>query len=103
MVLHASGSSEGLALAMRVAAFEATVVELSWYGDRAVTVPLGQAFHSQRLTLKSSQVGTVADSRRARWRSFAATATGAFVAGGARARCADQQRESFRRSAARDG
>jgi Ketopantoate reductase PanE/ApbA len=67
VVLHASGSSEGLALALRVAAFEATVVELSWYGDRTVTVPLGQAFHSQRLTLKSSQVGTVADSRRARW------------------------------------
>jgi threonine dehydrogenase-like Zn-dependent dehydrogenase len=67
VVLHASGSSEGLALALRVAAFEATVVELSWYGDRAVTVPLGQAFHSQRLTLKSSQVGTVADSHRARW------------------------------------
>jgi threonine dehydrogenase-like Zn-dependent dehydrogenase len=67
VVLHASGSSEGLALAMRVAAFEATVVELSWYGDRAVTLPLGQAFHSQRLTLKSSQVGTVAESRRARW------------------------------------
>lgn len=67
VVLHASGSSEGLALALRVAAFEATVVELSWYGDRTVTVPLGQAFHSQRLTLKSSQVGSVADSRRARW------------------------------------
>lgn len=67
VVVHASGSSEGLALAMRVAGFEATVVELSWYGDRPVTLPLGQAFHSQRLTLKSSQVGTVADSRRARW------------------------------------
>jgi threonine dehydrogenase-like Zn-dependent dehydrogenase len=67
VVLHASGSPEGLALGMRLAAFEATVVELSWYGDRAVSLPLGQAFHSQRLTLKSSQVGTVADSRRARW------------------------------------
>jgi threonine dehydrogenase-like Zn-dependent dehydrogenase len=67
VVLHASGSSEGLALAMRVAAFEATVVELSWYGDRVVTVPLGQAFHSQRLTLKSSQVGAIADSKRVRW------------------------------------
>ena len=67
VVLHASGSSDGLALAMRVAAFEATVVELSWYGDRLVTLPLGQAFHSQRLTLKSSQVGSVADSRRTRW------------------------------------
>jgi threonine dehydrogenase-like Zn-dependent dehydrogenase len=67
VVLHASGSSEGLALAMRVAGFEATIVELSWYGDRPVTLALGEAFHSQRLTLKSSQVGTVADSRRGRW------------------------------------
>ncbi len=67
VVLHASGSSEGLALAMRVAGFEATIVELSWYGDRAVTVPLGHAFHSQRLTLKSSQVGSVAGSHRSRW------------------------------------
>ena len=67
VVLHASASSEGLALAMRVAGFEATVVELSWYGDRPVTLALGEAFHSQRLTLKSSQVGTIADSRRGRW------------------------------------
>jgi len=60
VVLHASGSAEGLALALRLAAFESTVVELSWYGDRSVAVALGEAFHSQRLTLKSSQVGTVA-------------------------------------------
>ena len=67
VVLHASGSQDGLALALRVAAFEATIVELSWYGDRPVMLSLGEAFHSQRLTLKSSQVGTVADSRRGRW------------------------------------
>jgi threonine dehydrogenase-like Zn-dependent dehydrogenase len=67
VLLHASGSSDGLALAMRLAAFEATIVEMSWYGDRAVTLSLGQSFHSQRLTLKSSQVGSVADSHRARW------------------------------------
>jgi hypothetical protein len=42
------------------------VIELSWYGDAAVTVPLGGAFHSQRLTLLASQVGSVAPSRRAR-------------------------------------
>jgi NADPH:quinone reductase-like Zn-dependent oxidoreductase len=67
IVLHASGAAEGLSLAMRLAGFEATVVELSWYGDRAVTLALGEAFHAQRLTLKSSQVGTVAHSHRARW------------------------------------
>jgi threonine dehydrogenase-like Zn-dependent dehydrogenase len=67
IVLHASGAAEGLALGMRLAGFEATVVELSWYGDRAVTLALGEAFHARRLTLKSSQVGTVAQSHRARW------------------------------------
>ncbi len=43
------------------------MLELSWYGSRAVSVPLGEAFHSQRLTLKSSQVGHVAPAQRGRW------------------------------------
>ena len=67
IVLHASGSAEGLSLALRLAGFEATVIELSWYGDRPVTLALGEAFHARRLTLKSSQVGAVSASRRARW------------------------------------
>jgi threonine dehydrogenase-like Zn-dependent dehydrogenase len=67
LVIHTSGQPAGLATALRLAAFEATVLELSWYGDRAVNVPLGEAFHSRRLTLKSSQVGQVATSQRARW------------------------------------
>jgi threonine dehydrogenase-like Zn-dependent dehydrogenase len=67
VVIHASGTAAGLATALALAAFEATVVELSWYGDEAPAVPLGQAFHSRRLTLRSSQVGTVATAQRARW------------------------------------
>lgn len=67
VVLHASGSGEGLSLALRIAGFEATVVELSWYGDRPVTLALGEAFHARRLTLKSSQVGSIGETRRARW------------------------------------
>lgn len=67
VVVHASGSPEGLALACRLAAFEATVVEASWYGTRTVPLPLGEAFHARRLTLKSSQVGVVASVQRARW------------------------------------
>jgi hypothetical protein len=66
-VIHTSGSSDGLALALRIAGFEATIVEMSWYGDRAVPVALGEGFHTRRLTLKSSQVGRVAASQRARW------------------------------------
>jgi threonine dehydrogenase-like Zn-dependent dehydrogenase len=67
VVFHASASPAGLATALNAAGKEATVVELSWYGDGAVAAPLGGAFHSQRLKLFSSQVGEVSPSRRPRW------------------------------------
>jgi threonine dehydrogenase-like Zn-dependent dehydrogenase len=67
LVIHASGSPDGLTLALALAGFEATVLELSWYGDRQVSLPLGEAFHSRRLVLRSSQVGAVATAQRARW------------------------------------
>jgi threonine dehydrogenase-like Zn-dependent dehydrogenase len=67
VVVHASGSAAGLATALELAAFEATVLELSWYGARRPEVALGEAFHSRRLTLKSSQVGAIAPEQRARW------------------------------------
>jgi NADPH:quinone reductase-like Zn-dependent oxidoreductase len=66
-VIHASGAPDGLALALKLAAFEATVVEMSWYGTRLVPLPLGESFHSLRLTLRSSQVGSIPASHRARW------------------------------------
>ncbi len=67
LVIHASGTAQGLATALAIAAFEATVIEMSWYGDAQVPVPLGGAFHSRRLKLVSSQVGHVAPSHRADW------------------------------------
>ena len=67
IVIHASGSAAGLALALRVAGFEAAVVEMSWYGNHVVPLPLGESFHARRLTIKSSQVGSLAPSQRARW------------------------------------
>ena len=67
LVIHASGMAEGLATALSLAGFEATVLEVSWYGDAHVPVPLGGAFHSRRLKLVSSQVGHVASSHRADW------------------------------------
>jgi threonine dehydrogenase-like Zn-dependent dehydrogenase len=67
VVVHTSGSAAGLATALELAAFEALVLEMSWYGDRRPAVPLGEAFHSRRLTLKSSQVGSVGAAQRGRW------------------------------------
>ncbi|WP_019625453.1 zinc-binding alcohol dehydrogenase [Thioalkalivibrio sp. ALJT] len=66
-VLHASGNPEGLTQALALAGVEARVVEMSWYGDQSVPVPLGEAFHSRRLTLRSSQVGRLPPERAARW------------------------------------
>jgi threonine dehydrogenase-like Zn-dependent dehydrogenase len=67
VVVHASGTAAGLGAALELAGREATVLELSWYGDSAPAVPLGGAFHSRRLVLKSSQVGAIAPAQRARW------------------------------------
>jgi threonine dehydrogenase-like Zn-dependent dehydrogenase len=67
VVIHASGQSAGLATALGLAGPEATVVEMSWYGDQPVNAPLGAAFHPRRLTLKSSQVGGINPLRQPRW------------------------------------
>jgi NADPH:quinone reductase-like Zn-dependent oxidoreductase len=67
LVVHASGHPPGLATALALAGEEATVLEMSWYGDAAVAAPLGGAFHSRRLRLISSQVGKIAPSHRPRW------------------------------------
>jgi NAD(P)-binding Rossmann-like domain len=67
VVFHASGTASGLATALRIAGDEAAIVELSWYGSGEIAIPLGEAFHSRRLQLRSSQVGKVAPSHRARW------------------------------------
>ncbi|HEX2724611.1 MAG TPA: zinc-binding alcohol dehydrogenase [Beijerinckiaceae bacterium] len=67
VVVHTSATETGLACALSCAGTEATVVEMSWYGDAQVGVPLGGDFHSRRFKLVSSQVGQVSPSRRPRW------------------------------------
>lgn len=67
VVFHTSASEAGLASAIEAAGMEGTVVEMSWYGDKKIAVPLGGPFHSQRLKLISSQVGQVSAGRRPRW------------------------------------
>jgi threonine dehydrogenase-like Zn-dependent dehydrogenase len=67
LVVHASGTAEGLSLALKIAGMEATVVEMSWFGDRVTPLSLGGAFHSKRLTIRSSQVGHVPPSQHPRW------------------------------------
>jgi threonine dehydrogenase-like Zn-dependent dehydrogenase len=63
LVVHASATEQGLTRALELLTPEGTVLELSWYGDRKISLPLGEAFHSRRLVIRSSQVGTVSPAR----------------------------------------
>ena len=67
IVIHASATEEGLVRALDCAAFEGKVVEASWFGANKIALPLGGAFHSQRLQLISSQVGAVSPAYRSSW------------------------------------
>ena len=65
LVFHTTASADGLQAALDALAFEGRVIELSWFGDRPVPLALGGAFHARRLTVRASQVGAVAPTRRA--------------------------------------
>jgi threonine dehydrogenase-like Zn-dependent dehydrogenase len=66
LVVHASATSAGLQRSLELLAPEGTVIELSWYGDTEVRLSLGGAFHSARLGIRASQVGTVSPARSGR-------------------------------------
>jgi len=66
LVVHASATSAGLTQSLELLRTEGTVIDASWYGDAPVTLPLGMAFHSSRLTIRASQVGAVSPARRNR-------------------------------------
>ncbi|WP_209428073.1 zinc-binding alcohol dehydrogenase [Pararhodobacter sp. SW119] len=67
VVINTSAAASALARAFDIAGPGATVVEASWHGATPVELPLGGAFHSQRLRLISSQVGTLPSARLPRW------------------------------------
>jgi threonine dehydrogenase-like Zn-dependent dehydrogenase len=64
LVVHASATSAGLQRSLELLVPEGTVIELSWYGNHEVSLALGGSFHSGRLAIRSSQVGTVSPARR---------------------------------------
>lgn len=66
VVLHTSATQQGLRRSLEITGDDATVVEMSWYGDRQPPVPLGADFHARRLRLLASQVGEVAVPKRHR-------------------------------------
>ncbi|MFC4496502.1 zinc-binding alcohol dehydrogenase [Streptomyces ovatisporus] len=70
LVVHASATQAGLTRSLELLAPDGRIVELSWYGEEKVSVPLGEFFHSRRLAIRSSQVGALPPAMRTR-RTFA--------------------------------
>ncbi|WJH25111.1 zinc-dependent alcohol dehydrogenase [Pseudarthrobacter defluvii] len=66
IVFHCSASQEGLERSLQLVGDEGDVIEMSWYANREVAVPLGEDFHARRLSIRASQVGMVARARRHR-------------------------------------
>jgi NADPH:quinone reductase-like Zn-dependent oxidoreductase len=66
LVVHASATSAGLQGSLDLLAPEGTVIDLSWYGDSEVQLSLGGAFHSRRLSIRASQVGTLSPAHSGR-------------------------------------
>ncbi len=64
LIVHASADPAGLRRALELSAFEARIVEASWFGNREATLPLGEAFHAKRLSIVSTQVGAVSPAMR---------------------------------------
>ena len=67
VIIHASGSEAGLRKALELATNDGRIIEMSWFGSSEVTLPLGEAFHSKRLSIRSSQVGGIPPHLRAKW------------------------------------
>ncbi len=65
VIFHTSASGAGLQTAIDHAAFEAKIIEMSWYGSKTIDLSLGGRFHSQRLSIISSQVGSVSPNMHA--------------------------------------
>ncbi|MFI0472702.1 zinc-binding alcohol dehydrogenase [Halomonas sp. HMF6819] len=66
-VIHASGHGEGLRLGLSLLGSEGRLIEMSWFGEGDTALTLGGAFHSQRLSIKASQVGQLPAALKPRW------------------------------------
>ena len=63
-IFNTTASGEALQNAINLANFEGRIMEVSWYGNKPVELCLGGRFHSQRLSIISTQVGSVSKQMR---------------------------------------
>ena len=67
LCVEASGNPAALADALSLLAHEGVALVVSWYGTKAVSLPLGADFHRRRLSIRSTQVSTIPSALRATW------------------------------------
>lgn len=67
LIFECSGSPSALNTALGWLRHSGRVVVGSWYGDKPVTLNLGESFHRERLRIISSQVSTLAPELSGRW------------------------------------
>jgi 2-desacetyl-2-hydroxyethyl bacteriochlorophyllide A dehydrogenase len=67
VAIEVSGSPAALQAAIDCVTDEGTVVVVSWYGAKPVTLNLGGRFHRGRVRLRSSQVGRIDPALAPRW------------------------------------
>ena len=64
VVFHCTGKPGVVDFALGLVGFEGRMLELSWFGQQAVTLQLGDEFHYLRKRLIASQVAHVAPAKR---------------------------------------
>ena len=59
IIYHTTASEAGLQYCINHLNFEGKIIELSWYGDKSLSLDLGFDFHYKRLQIISSQVSKI--------------------------------------------
>jgi 2-desacetyl-2-hydroxyethyl bacteriochlorophyllide A dehydrogenase len=67
VIIEASGSPVALDEAIKATAIEGRIVVVSWYGVNRAPLALGEVFHRNRITIKSSQVSSLDSNLAPRW------------------------------------
>jgi 2-desacetyl-2-hydroxyethyl bacteriochlorophyllide A dehydrogenase len=67
VAIEASGAPAALQAAIDAVAIEGTVLVVSWYGTKPISLTLGGHFHRGRVQLRSSQVGRLNPALSPRW------------------------------------
>lgn len=67
LAFHTSATAQGLQQSLDMVGREGRVVELSWFGNRTISLELGGEFHSLRKRIVSSQVSSIPPHMQARW------------------------------------